>query len=252
MEKIYILVGDNYATFAKHNDVLTVSQLREELENSLDWKGDEKVIFGLGIDDNTRTLLKAALNARGIEEIMSETNLAPTHLTHKKYRENSLITTPKSIQAMQYEFYLCLDDRMDRLADHVTGQHLSAMLLMEASRQAAIASLELEYRSRNDAKFGIVMEKIACRFNNFAFPIPTLITVNINELGVSANQNISVECIIKFLQADKVVCEIDMAGSITKLHQLEPVETSMARRSIKALRKKYKPQVESNAECLVA
>jgi A-factor biosynthesis hotdog domain len=244
MEKIYILVGDEYANFAKHGNVLTVSQLMQKLEEHDGWNGDERFIFGLGIEKGTQEFLKNALHQRGVEEITSHDALAPAHLTHKKYLENTLITVPRKIRPMEYEFHLCLDNRVDRLSDHVTGQHLGAMLLVEASRQAAIAAVELEYCSGGEEKkSGLIIEQFVSRFSNYAFPIPTRITASINELGRSANGNASLECWIKFSQVGKEVCAMCMVGSMPQRAQLEVVEARMARSSVNALRKQYEAQV---------
>lgn len=242
METIYILVGDEYANFAKHSNVLTVSQLMEKLEGDHIWDGDEIFIVGLGITKNTRQFLKAALSQRGLEIVMGEDTLAPPHLTHKKHIENALISVPRKIRPLQYEFHFCVDNRMDRLADHVTGQHISAMLLVEASRQASIAALELEYCSGRNPKSGLVIEQFTSRFSNYAFPIPTLITASIKEIGKSATGNLSLECLVAFSQADKEVCTVYFTGSVPQLAQLEIVEARMARSSINALRKKYETQ----------
>lgn len=58
-----------------------------------------------------------------------------TRNTHKNKAENVLISEVSQIDVASYQCHLLIDDGCAEMADHVTGQHVQGMVLLEACRQ---------------------------------------------------------------------------------------------------------------------
>lgn len=230
-DKLYLVIGDDYAAFATDGNVVTVSELTKEIANCHPWRGDEIIVFGQGISESARNELKLALESCNVSRIDEIDVLAPLHLTHKKDRDNILITRPRNIAPKRYQFDLALNDRLDRLSDHVTGQHVGAMLLMEAARQSVIATLECEYASRR----GLILDHFNSQFFNYAFPVPTLLTVTLMEIGEKSENYISTVLTIEFQQAGKRICEMQLDVKLYEPALLEKVEARRARQTLDML-----------------
>jgi hypothetical protein len=233
MRNTFIVVGDQYAEFANHQGVTTYTAFMEQLQDAAAWSGDELVVIGLGIADHALRTLLDALAARGIRDIVWSGAVATPALTHKRKQERGLITEPRRSAARQYDMWLYCDDALDRLSDHVTGQHVSAMLLLEAARQAIIASVELEYVATAGTKLGMVIDHFNTRFLGFVFPIPTKIHIEMEEVQQTDNQ-LSLTGTIVFIQAGQEVCEMDMSGALYDPRLLHLVETKHARRAVRS------------------
>ena len=236
MNDFCIVVGNDYAAFANNECVFTVSQLMYQVENPLNWSGEEHVVIGQGIEESTRALLKVALQNRGVENIDDLDDLVPVDLTHKRSRKNVLISEPRRIAKGKYGFRLALDDGSDRLSDHVTGQHIGAMLLLEAARQATVVTLEYEYQTQAGPRYGFILERFNSTFSNYVFPLPTSIAVILREKGSPLDKIIAIELIISFTQAGEEVCEMLLDVKLFASASLEKVEARKARTIINTLR----------------
>lgn len=241
MQNVYIIIGDGYASFASDN-VITASALMEKLASSNRWEGDEKFVMGLGMGRTEVKILSSALKSHGLSDI--ELPLAPAtlKLTHKHHENNVLISEPRHIAPRQYAMQFQFDQTNDRLCDHVTGQHVSAMLLMEAARQAAIAALELDYGDAFGGS-GIVVERFTSTFNSYAFPLPTSMVARIEE-GPATEKNIVVACVVTFQQAGQAVCEMKLEGGIYARTYLAKAEARQAQRAITTLRELHEAATE--------
>ncbi|NRR33514.1 hypothetical protein HSX11_25390 [Oxalobacteraceae bacterium] len=232
-----IVVGDDYAHFANSNSgVLTASELLRQIDQPDRWSGADRVVLGQGMAEATRAELVAALRARQVGLVEDLDTLAPLQLTHKHHRENVLITEPRNITALCYQFNLVLNEINDRLSDHVTGQHVGAMLLMEAARQAVVASLECEYSRHSAVPLGFVLERFNSRFDNYVFPLPTAMTVTIVERSGKQDKNVAASLTIVFQQAGLQVCEMLMDVTLFETQVLDKIESRKARKSVDVLR----------------
>lgn len=237
MDGYFIVVGDDYAAFAKNTGVLTVSQLIQRLRDPARWRGDERVVIGQGIDESIRALIHVTLQARHVHEVQDIDELALLELTHKRLRGHVLITAPRKVADREYRFSLALNDRSDRLSDHVTGQHVGAMLLLEAARQAMIVCLECEYVTDQNRNYGLILERYNSTYHHYAFPLPTSIDVTLRELRphTPAERQIPTQLDIVFSQAGIRVCEMQLDVTLYEAALLAKVETMKARKLIETL-----------------
>lgn len=233
MSTIHIVVGENFQGFARHEGVVTLKLMMAKLADAAAWRGDERVVIGQGIHGEALRALLAALDARGIRDVRRSGELADAKLTHKQLSSFNLVTTPKRSAPGKYRFQFSCGDELDRLSDHVTGQHISAMLLLEAARQAIIVAVELEYPAPAGSKLGLVVDEYNSKFVSYAFPVPTKVDVELQEMGRTDNQ-ISLLASARFSQSGQEVCLMQMSGGIYDQRLLTVLETKRARRAARA------------------
>jgi hypothetical protein len=90
-------------------------------------------------------------------------------LAHKRLVENVMIGEP-SREDDEYFAPLVLDERCETLADHLTGQHIPSVALIEAARQTWTAVTEKYFHLGTATRF--VVEALSSRFLRFVFPLP--------------------------------------------------------------------------------
>ena len=239
INNFYLVVGDDYAAFANNDHVMTVSELIRELDASDNWSGEEQFVIGQGISNNTREMLKHALNANGISNVDHLNHLVETHMTHKKELENVLISEPCKINNNQYQFELMLNDKKDRLSDHVTNQHVGAMLLMEAARQAVIVSLEYEFPKEDGNKYGLILERFDSKFDSYVFPLPTQMIVRLEEQAEQSKKQKFIILTITFFQAGNKICKMQLDVKKYESSPLKKLESRRARQVVDLLRMQY-------------
>jgi hypothetical protein len=234
---LHIVVGDDYARFAECNsDVVTTSAMMTRLQDPSLWQGRHKVLLGQGISERTRLAMMAALEELGVDDVQPVDPSSPLQLTHKRSKGHVLITEPCRMADQAYRFGLLLDAQNDRLSDHVTGQHVGAMLLMEAARQAVVATLECAYVQPRGTPLGLVLERFDSSFQNYAFPLPTQLTVTVTEREGRQSRNIAVSLDVAFEQAGLQVCRMVLDVNLIEAAVLDAIETRKARKCVDLLR----------------
>lgn len=230
----YLIVGDAYDTFSRHEGVLGISQaLRLFAEVPPEMPG--RVIIGQGIAESARAQLLALLPPEVVlDGLATQGDPAPLWLTHKTRRAHVLIAEAGAPGELSYDYHFILDDADDRLCDHVTGQHVSAMLLMEAGRQAVIASIERQYPAVA-GKWGIVLDKLTASFASYAFPVPTHLRVIIQPWGEASSKHVQAALRVVFQQADVEVCRMQFDVQLYKQAALESIEKRKARALVDTL-----------------
>jgi hypothetical protein len=225
----YCVVGDSFGAFAKNSGVLTVSRALELLRTSALEAVD--LFLGLGLSETDRRALCAA----GADPALARASLA---LTHKHFDEHVMIGPMEQAGSSVYVCSLVVNSSIDRLSDHVTGQHLGGMLLIEAARQAGTAVIELEYRQSSPRKLGVAWSALQVRFHAFAFPIPATLRTRVIEASVCGTEPPKLQLETTVEQAGNVVCTV--AGDLTLfdaalLQKLEAVAGARAARKLDKL-----------------
>lgn len=170
-----LIVGDKFASFAKTTGALTRFDAVQAL-----FSQDliTSVAMGQGLSDDDLKLLTLLSEANGLQ-VMPLTrgqNRADRAITHKHIPANSLISMPVYVADNVLEADILIDDKNEIMSDHLTGCHVQGMVLIEAVRQMFVAAAQLHEATK--VKFSnpaVVIQKIDISFENFAFPIPTII-----------------------------------------------------------------------------
>jgi hypothetical protein len=233
----YIIVGDDYKSFAQQTGVFTVSHFYQHMLEDQAWpETGAKVILGLGIGYNDRDFIASALAKRDVSDFRSIPPVASLQDTHKHTNENIMITQPRKLGRLLYEFDLSITDKIDRLSDHVTGKHVGAMLVMEAARQATIVVLEEAYCKATEEKFSLVLDKFESKFDAYLFPLPTTLTTSIYEIKVSP-KNICVIVTSVVKQAGNEIATISLDVTLCSANTLGKIEERKSQTAVRDLLK---------------
>lgn len=244
----FIIVGDDYKSFAQQAGVFTVSAFYQLMLNDQSWPDSSaQIILGQGIGYNDRDFIASALAKRGVENFYPYASLASLQDTHKRSNENVMITEPRKLDRLAYEFDLTITDKVDRLSDHVTGKHVGAMLLMEAARQATIVVLEEAYSKHSGEKFSMVLDKFESKFEAYLFPLPTTLTTRIYEIKVSP-KNICVIVTSVVTQGGNEIAIISLDVTLCVSQTLDKIEERKAQSAVRDFNQffaiKYEKQLD--------
>ena len=234
---VVFLVGDAYERFAQNPNVMTLRDLRERVASSDARLADVRVVVGQGMrhEDAACPCDPEAARRAGIELEGAEPP-APLSITHKRDPASVLVSSPTKLRPHTYAVDLLLNDRLDRLVDHVTGQHVSGMVLLEAARQAGIACVELEYLAGRPEPHGFVWNGMRVNFTRFVFPLPTRINVSFRELPAEGRSQPKYVADMEISQGGQCVCELEMSFGLLPTSVLDSLEVKAARRALESSR----------------
>jgi hypothetical protein len=168
MKKRFI-VGDCFERFNRHANVLSLDCFKK-----LDIKATETLsyqyIIGQGISlsdlENIKSsnlpLYNLILNPQVVEK--------NPEIAHKRKIENCHIARPVKISDTDYQLDVVVDSKCCDISDHITGEHINGVVLIEAARQAFIAVTEIFFLDKNE-KVYFILKKLDCEFNSFLFPL---------------------------------------------------------------------------------
>lgn len=227
MSKLYI-VGDQYLQFAEGRDnVLIVS---EYFKSSL--PPDTDLHCGLGISDwQLHSIQQDLLRRKAPTYVLERFARRPAQrkLTHRHNDTNVLISEPKRT-GEYFVFDLILDDREDRLADHVTGQHVSGMVLLEAARQASAVVLETEHSALSKSH-AATLARVSANFESFVFPLPTQLLAIEGTESIRAGR-VSTYVSVAVWQNQDHVANFQFDIPLTRRDVLTRCEASAARKAL--------------------
>jgi hypothetical protein len=230
MSKCFV-VGDYFADFLQNDKVISVQDFLEKVKNG---KADlkQRYIFGQGIDDEEINDLQTNIDQNLYPEIFAALPPARTELrlTHKHKSYNNLVSDPKRISEANYELQMVIDDKNDIMADHLTGQHIQGVLLIEAARQAWTAVTEKYHFVNDNKKYRFVIENIKTSFKHFVFPFPIVIKLTI-ATKIDHGLFYSFQVVVDFYQGEKSVALVEANYKVI-LEQIAEKQEMLARKTI--------------------
>jgi hypothetical protein len=252
MRDLQLIVGDEYREFAAHDGVSCVSDTLRLLQTGdTAWRGTS-LLVGQGIGRDVRRQLEEAAREAGAV-VYPSTGTTPIALTHKSSASCVLITSPEKVAPGRYRAQLITGGEHDRLADHVTGQHMGGMLLVEAARQLGIAALELEYAADDGLmRYGLAWGSLVARFLSYAFPTPTELEVVLEQLPAKSRKNQpTIELTFQLTQAGQSVAEMVMETSLIEKATLLKLEARRAQQVVEKLCGAERAKLTDHAEARV-
>ncbi|WP_326596663.1 AfsA-related hotdog domain-containing protein [Streptomyces sp. NBC_01803] len=161
-----VVVGDRFEEFLANRGTIPVSALLDRL------RGGEPpeslaLAFGQGLTEAQLAELRALLGRAAV----GVPDRAERRLTHKHRAENVLIGPVARLAEGRFTADLVLDERVEVLADHLTGQHIPAITLLEAARQLWTVVTE-QYLIAGTERTRFVIGSVNSSFHSFVFPMP--------------------------------------------------------------------------------
>jgi len=169
-----IIVHDIFEIFASTTDRgLTYSQL---MNQSIP---DNNNILELGqglTEKQIGNIIDRGYILQDIKNITKEEK----EYVHKVNENNVIITVPEILEEKKFSSNLMFNHEMDLVADHITGLHIPAVILIESARQKMLSVFNRFFAQKtNPTRFTIL--SINSKFYGFVFPIGAqLVTEVIN------------------------------------------------------------------------
>ncbi|MEQ8966652.1 MAG: AfsA-related hotdog domain-containing protein [Azospirillaceae bacterium] len=160
---------------------------------------------------------------------------APPRLTHKTRPENILISWPRKLADDLYESDLMLDSDSELMRDHVTGQHIQGMVLIEAARQTFLAVTEAHYMPADmSGAHYFVIESMAAHYKGFVFPVDATIRYAVDRADMEPGR-LSFDVSMTVHQGGQSRAELPTSFTAYDKSMLVPKEERRAQRTLETL-----------------
>lgn len=239
--QVVFVVGDRFEGFANKPGTVVASELSRALkEGETERFGSgTRFVPGQGLcEDRMRRLLTEAKESRADAafDAWEEAMKAPKacgSLTHKRNPENVLIGDPRQLGDGLFEADLRIDDRNEIMSDHVTGQHLQGMLLVEACRQTFLAVTEKYFTpAGEDRSYYYVISELNTAYYSFVFPLGAKIVYAINDGSTEDPERLSFDVSMDVMQAGEVVTRVSTSFTAFDSASLKPKEHRRAEKTL--------------------
>lgn len=240
MEASMIVVGDRFAAFADNAGVVTLSTVERWLDGAavIGPAEPNRLHLGQGIPADKLPVLVSRLRDRGVDvgNTGSGRHAAPAaqSLTHKRRPENTLISTPREIEPGVYDLDLLIEEDSELLLDHVTGQHIQGMVLVEAARQTFLA-VTTQALTGELADPYFVIKTMNVQFRQFLFPIRARIEFLLKKQSSSRPGKCSYEAVIRFHQLGECAAEVTVSYAAIERGALSEREAHMAQAVVRRI-----------------
>lgn len=236
-----IVVGNRFKHFAAHSEVTTITDMLGMLRQEPNSLHQVSYTLGQGLSSAERRLLLRLEKMQRIGKLEhANITAAPKHMTHKHHAKNSMVSVPKQItqkdDVQYYKLNLLIDDACAEMHDHVTGQHVQGMVLVEAARQAMLAVSEQYYLTEEQqGTTYCVLNNIRTQFKRFAFPVHTEIHLYVDKKSIAKNGRVSLDTRIIFMQQQQEISEICIDCFFENRDLMVHCEERLARRRLNSL-----------------
>jgi hypothetical protein len=168
------LVGERFAAFAANDGVETVNRFIGNIRAGLYDELAEPVRLGVGqgVDASDWEVVATELARRGLLtsfRLPAVPVPVARDLVHKRCPENVMLADARRRGPLRLAARLNLSDMNELVLDHVTGQHVAGMVLIEASRQ--LMQLTNHEFVVNDDAHSFVLCSLAAAFEGYVFPL---------------------------------------------------------------------------------
>lgn len=238
-----VIIGNRLTEFANNKNILTYDQFNYllQIESKLtDSQNKYTLHLGQGLCDLQIQAICKQIHDKDLDTRFKLYNdlfpifRANSQLTHKRKIENSMISAPKKISDSEFKSYLMLNDSCAEMSDHLTGQHIQGMVLIEASRQM-VNSVSEKYliTKSNSKKKGFVLNYLNSKFHEYVFPLDVEIIFKIEKIRHGLDGNFKATAFIQIFQNHNLMMTIDIGFSVMEKESLLEIESQMAKAAVK-------------------
>lgn len=196
--------------------------------------------FGQGISDYDRRYIADEIKRRGLADRFVIPDViarkAARTYVHKHLEKNILLAELESSGPNRLRARLSIDDDNELLQDHMTGWHLSGMVILEAMRQMVIAAAERhEATTMLGEHRSFVLLNWHSRFDNFLFPLDAEINSVLCLSPASKARRCEFKVDVGINQAGRLVAEGALEFAVITRDALDSLEERHARNSVHEL-----------------
>lgn len=243
MELKIVIIGNRLTEFANNENILTYEQFNYllKIESKLSESQNKyKIHLGQGLSDLqiesicNQIQKKELKNRFKFFEGFHNISRASRLLTHKHKIENSMISEPEKISELEFKSYLMLDDSCAEMSDHLTGQHIQGMVLIEASRQMINSISEKYLITKNiTKKKGFVLNFLNSEFYEYVFPLDVELIFRLEKIRNGLDGNFKAEASVQIIQNNKPMMTVEIGFSVMEKTTLINIESQMAKLAVK-------------------
>lgn len=214
MREIIFVVADKFRGFATNTGVYAYSDFVKALVRDDAWLRDvEMVVLGQGLAAESIDILEEAIACSerrdGPMVFVPAESREDVTLVHKRKRENVLVSIPRRVGENEYRAWMMVDERCAEMSDHVTGQHVQGLVLIEASRQMMMAAVEAHaFEPGERGTYQYVLNEFDVRYEQFAFPLDVAVHLSILRYARDERGVLDLELAVEFIQGDVRVCHV--------------------------------------------
>lgn len=237
-----VIIGNRLTEFANNENILTYEQFNYllQIENKLAGSQNTYTLhLGQGLSD---LQIQSIVNHIQNKDLNSRFKLfnkihnisrANSQLTHKRKIENSMISAPEKISGSEFNSFLMLDDSCAEMSDHLTGQHIQGMVLIEASRQMVNCVSEKYFITQSDfKKKGFVLNYLNSKFHEYVFPLDVEFIFIIEKIRHGLDGNFKANASIQIYQNSKLMMTVEVGFSVMEKAALIGIESQMAKQAV--------------------
>jgi hypothetical protein len=232
-----VVAGDRFTEFLANRGTAPVSRVLAGLRSG-ELAPDAALIPGQGLSGDELRELAALTGVAGAVP-------ADRALTHKHVAENVLIGAPVRVDGERWSAPLLLDERVEVLADHLTGQHIPAVTLLEAARQTwTVVTERLLGEDAGETRF--VIRSIRSTFHRLVFPLPATLDYRLLERRETPGGH-AFAAELTVIQDAQVAAEFEVVIQVIPRALAVRQESMAARAAIRAAQQRYAEAAASPA-----
>jgi acyl-CoA thioesterase FadM len=122
---------------------------------------------------------------------------------HKQRRHNIVVSLAQRLSPTDYEMNLHFDECNEFFQDHMTGQHIQGMAIMEAMRQSFLTVTEQYHLHTSKQAYYFVIHDMSVRFERFLFPVDARLSYQVTDERIKEGRY-GASVAIRVEQADEV------------------------------------------------
>ncbi|NVD99198.1 AfsA-related hotdog domain-containing protein [Massilia sp. BJB1822] len=237
---LQLVVAEEFSQFVQKPGVQSYRSLLEQLRgNQIESLRGKTLVAGQGLSEMQIDHAFCLGIALGLSQEFScwnewsRNSRAGYALSHKHRNENVLISTPRRIDASNFDADLLIDANSELMLDHLTGLHVQGMVLTEACRQMFIAVTEAHCMGADaPAKRYFVINEMNMRFLQFAFPLPATIQYKMLDFQQPRPDRTSVVADMEVMQNGRAVAGMAVKFSVFDAAYLGPREHQLAEQAL--------------------
>lgn len=234
------LVGERFETFARNEGVETVNRFIGNVRSGLcdDLAGPVALVAGQGLDASDWEAVRSELTRRGLLDRfqlpVQAPEVVPASHVHKRNGENVMLADARRVGPMRLAARLCLSDMNELVTDHVTGQHLSGMVLIEAGRQMIqLATREFVFDGGDDSAHSMILCSLTAAFESYVFPLEVDVEVELTKLPTSKPARMEFSAEVSISQSGARAVRVSATYQVVRARGLARQEGAMATRAIR-------------------
>ena len=236
----WIVSADVFSDFSRECGAINASELRKRLK-ARTIAFDDVFLPGQGLSEADYAEIEAIARHNGYGHAFRFWRTfpagprAPRALTHKHHAHNSMISVPQEQTDGSYRSELLICTGNELITDHVTGQHVQGMVLVEACRQMFIAVSELCHMDHEDGRRSyVVFNKMEVAFKAFTFPLPALVEYRALSCTSPRPDRLSIAAELNVIQNDKITTTLAVDYTLFSADRLRQKEVAMGIEAVNA------------------